>query len=97
MPWNGIQSETELTIVQTILLLAIIDYTDGRTQASWIKVGLAIRLAQDFRMMVEPDRDLPPAQQEERRRVFWSFYLCDKMISCGRERPAVILDDHCKV
>ena len=27
MPWNGIQSETELSIVQTILLLAIIDYT----------------------------------------------------------------------
>ena len=30
MPWNGIQSETELSIVQTILLLAIIDYT-GKT------------------------------------------------------------------
>ena len=27
MPWNGIQSDTELSIVQTILLLAIIDYT----------------------------------------------------------------------
>lgn len=43
MPWNGLQSEAELSIVQTILLLAIIDYTDGRTQGSWIKVGLAIR------------------------------------------------------
>lgn len=28
--------------MQTILLLAIIDYTDNRTQGSWIKVGLAI-------------------------------------------------------
>ena len=27
MPWNGIQSDGELSIVQTILLLAIIDYT----------------------------------------------------------------------
>ncbi|KAF2708441.1 hypothetical protein K504DRAFT_306967 [Pleomassaria siparia CBS 279.74] len=97
MPWNGIQSEAELSIVKTILLLAIIDFTDGRTQGSWIKVGLAIRLAQDFRLMVEPDPDLDPIQQEERRRVFWSFYLCDKMISCGRERPAVILDDQCKL
>ncbi|KAF2114275.1 fungal-specific transcription factor domain-containing protein [Lophiotrema nucula] len=97
MPWNGIQSENELTIVQTILLLAIIDYTDGRTQASWIKVGLAIRLAQDFRLMAEPDKELSPIQQEERRRVFWSFYLCDKLISCGRERPAAILDDQCKL
>ncbi|KAF2635184.1 hypothetical protein P280DRAFT_473935 [Massarina eburnea CBS 473.64] len=97
MPWNGIQSETELTIVQTILLLAIIDYTDGRTQGSWIKVGLAIRLAQDSRLMVEPEKNLPAAQQEERRRVYWSFFLCDKMISCGRERPPVILDDQCKL
>ncbi|KAJ5204619.1 uncharacterized protein N7498_005498 [Penicillium cinerascens] len=97
MPWNGIQSDAELSIVQTILLLAIIDYTDGRTQASWIKVGLAIRLAQDFRMMVEPDQNLSPIQQDERRRVFWSFYLCDKLISCGQERPAAILDEHCKL
>lgn len=97
MPWNGIQSDAELSIVQTILMLAIIDYTDGRTQASWIKVGLAIRLAQDFRLMVEPDQTLSPIQQEERRRVFWSFYLCDKLISCGRDRPAAILDDHCKL
>ena len=97
MPWNGMQSEGELSIVQTILLLAIIDYTEGRTQASWIKVGLAIRLAQDFRLMVEPDSDLPLIQQEERRRVFWSFYLCDKLISCGRERPAALADDQCKL
>jgi hypothetical protein len=27
MPWDGIQSDAELSIVQTILLLAIIDYT----------------------------------------------------------------------
>lgn len=27
MPWNGIQTDAELSIVQTILLLAIIDYT----------------------------------------------------------------------
>ncbi|KAK5209495.1 hypothetical protein LTR99_007743 [Exophiala xenobiotica] len=97
MPWNGIQSEAELSIVQTILLLAIVDYTDGRTQGAWIKVGLAIRLAQDFRLMVEPDHSLPPVQQEERRRVFWSFYICDKLISCGRDRPATISDAHCRL
>lgn len=47
--------------------------------------------------MVEPDKSLSAIQQEERRRVFWSFYLCDKLISCGRERPAALLDDHCKL
>lgn len=33
MPWNGIQSDAELSTVQTILLLAIIDYT-GRLHTS---------------------------------------------------------------
>ena len=47
--------------------------------------------------MVEPDSELGPVQQEERRRVFWSFYLCDKLISCGRERPHVISDHQCKL
>ena len=27
MPWNGLQSDAQLSVVQTILLLAIIDYT----------------------------------------------------------------------
>ena len=47
--------------------------------------------------MVEPDGILSPIQQEERRRVFWSFYLCDKLVSCGRERPSTILDEHCSL
>ena len=47
--------------------------------------------------MLEPDPSLHPIQQEERRRVFWSFYIADKLISCGRERPPAILDENCKV
>ena len=117
LPWNGIETDAGISTVQTILLLAIIDYTgklqdceliltkkaradsskDGKTQGAWIKVGLAIRIAQDFRLMLEPDPDLAPIHQEERRRVFWSFYIADKLISCGRERPAAILDEDCMV
>lgn len=37
------------------------------------------------------------AEQEERRRAFWSTYLIDKLISCGRSRPLAILDDDCNV
>ncbi len=47
--------------------------------------------------MLETDPELPPIQQEERRRVFWSFYIADKLISCGRERPPAILDGNCKL
>lgn len=35
------------------------------------------------------------AEQEERRRVFWSVYLLDRLVSCGRGRPVAILDASC--
>lgn len=47
--------------------------------------------------MTEPDTWLSYAEQEERRRAFWSAYLIDKLISCGRSRPLVILDEDCNV
>lgn len=33
--------------------------------------------------------------QEEQRRVFWSVYLLDRFVSCGRDRPHAILDTFC--
>lgn len=62
-----------------------------------MKVGLAIRIAYYLRLMIEPDPALSPIEQEERRRVFWSFYVLDKLISCGRERPPAIVDEDCKL
>ncbi|KAJ4152175.1 hypothetical protein NW765_017684 [Fusarium oxysporum] len=40
---------------------------------------------------------LPIAEQEERRRVFWSVYLLDKLVSCGKARPPAIADEDCHV
>lgn len=97
VPWNGIEDRVGISIVQTILLLAHIDYTEGKAQGAWIKVGLAIRIIQDFGLMKEPDSSLTSPEQEERRRIFWSFYLCDKLMSCGREKPLAIPDEICKV
>ncbi|KAJ5280536.1 hypothetical protein N7478_005908 [Penicillium angulare] len=47
--------------------------------------------------MSEPDQWLSHIEQEERRRTFWSSYLIDKLISCGRSRPVVIHDEDCNV
>src|SRR5258708_3937592 len=30
--------------------------------------------------------------QEERRRVFWSVYVFDRFVPCGRDKPHAILD-----
>lgn len=70
-------------------------YIAGHHRLGWVKIGLAIRLVQSLKLNAEPDSALPPWQQEEHRRVFWSVYLLDKFVSCGRSRPPAILDLDC--
>ncbi|PWY65934.1 hypothetical protein BO83DRAFT_440241 [Aspergillus eucalypticola CBS 122712] len=84
-------------VVQTVNMLAVIDYTAGRVNSGWLKIGLAARISQGLGLMGEPEAWLPAAEQEERRRAFWSVYLLDKLISCGRSRPIIILDQDCHV
>lgn len=47
--------------------------------------------------MDEPPPYIPIAEQEERRRTFWSIYLLDRLISCARARPPAISDDDCNI
>ncbi|KIW09855.1 hypothetical protein PV08_11956 [Exophiala spinifera] len=89
----------DLATVQTVTLLSILDYTAGRSRHSgaWVKIGLAVRIAQDQKLMLESATDLPLIEQEERRRTFWSIYLLDRLASCGRARPPAILDASCQL
>ncbi|KAH7133796.1 fungal-specific transcription factor domain-containing protein [Dactylonectria macrodidyma] len=86
-----------LYVSQTTNILAIIDFTAGRTSSGWLKIGMAVRIAQDLQLMKEPNPLLPIVEQEERRRVFWSVYLLDKLVSCGKARPPAIADEDCHV
>ena len=47
--------------------------------------------------MMESAMHLSVSEQEERRRVFWSIYLLDRLVSCGRARPPAILDASCQL
>ncbi|GES66756.1 putative Zn(II)2Cys6 transcription factor [Aspergillus terreus] len=89
------EENMNIHVVQTVNLLAVVDYTAGRVSAGWLKIGLAARISQDLHLMKEPDAWLSYAEQEERRRSFWSAYLVDKLISCGKSRPLAILDEDC--
>lgn len=75
----------------------VCDILAGRVSSGWLKIGLAARISQDLHLMTEPDKWLSYAEQEEQRRAFWSAYLVDKLISCGRSRPLVIMDEDCTV
>ncbi|KAH7176880.1 fungal-specific transcription factor domain-containing protein [Dactylonectria macrodidyma] len=91
----SVDDNLDLPVIQTVTLLAIVDYTAGRTSSGWLRLGLAIRLSQDADLISEPPDHLAATEREERRRSFWSIYLVDKLMSCARSRPATISDHDC--
>ncbi|KAM0268091.1 hypothetical protein ACHAQH_010040 [Verticillium albo-atrum] len=104
MAWKAIvnlyfqeRGDANLAAVQTITLLSIYDFTAGhdRHDSAWVKIGLAVRMAQDLRLMMDDPTTLGNAEKEERRRVFWSVYMLDRLASCARARPPAVLEASC--
>jgi hypothetical protein len=89
--------EPDVTAVQTISMLAVIDFTAGHPRHGWVKVGLSVRFAQALRLNEEPSADLSVWEREERRRTFWSMYILDRLISLGPDRPISFADSDCTV
>ncbi|KIM95780.1 hypothetical protein OIDMADRAFT_45088 [Oidiodendron maius Zn] len=94
---EGLEKTAGISVVQALILLAVIDYTGGKCRAGWIKAGLAIRISSYLQLMLEPDQSLSIIEQELRRRTFWSVYVLDTLISCGRQRPPAIPKDNLKL
>lgn len=67
----------------------------GRDQLAWVKFGVSIRFAQALQLGKEPDARLSTSEAEERRCTFWSIYVLDRLASCGRHRPPILLDGDC--
>src|ERR1700709_621108 len=78
-----------------VVLISIAGHS--RHGSAWIKIGLSVRMAQDLRLMMDVNMNIQPAEQEERRRVFWSLYVLDRIVSCGRARPPAILEASCQL
>ncbi|KAF7557746.1 hypothetical protein G7Z17_g498 [Cylindrodendrum hubeiense] len=104
MAWKSIvvlyfqeRAEADITIVKTIMLLSIYDFTAGhdRHGSAWVKIGLAVRISQDLRLMLDHPTSIGVAEREERRRVFWSVYMLDRLASCARARPPAVLEASC--
>ncbi|KAL9562312.1 hypothetical protein ACKAV7_013395 [Fusarium commune] len=98
LPWTGnAPAEKILTVIQTIILIVSTEVPAGLCSQAHMKLGFAIRLAQNNKLHLEPDPSLPVAEREERKRTFWSLYLQDKLISLSRGRFSGIRDEECKV
>ncbi|OAP55002.1 hypothetical protein AYL99_10702 [Fonsecaea erecta] len=84
-------------MVVALAILAVVDFAAGRPKIGWVKLALSCRFAHALRLNEEPDSQLPVHEQEERRRIFWSVYLLDIIMSVGPNRPPSLLDEDCTV
>ncbi|KAL4886821.1 fungal-specific transcription factor domain-containing protein [Aspergillus karnatakaensis] len=88
---DGLGDSSDVSVVQALALLAIIDATAGRRRAAWVKIGMAVRISQDLGMMVEAENTgLTGEEREERRGLFWSLFLLDRFVCCSFRRPPAI-------
>lgn len=72
-----------------------------QTDRCWTTLGLAVRVAQSMGLHVEDelfsDRDRDLAPQEKRRRVWYSIYVLDRLVSLQLGRPPAICDGNFNV
>ncbi|KAK3725423.1 hypothetical protein LTR37_000393 [Vermiconidia calcicola] len=88
----------ELTVdsVSASLLISIYFIESNIRSAGWMWLGAAVRNAQDIGL--HTDRGpYPPVEAEMRRRVWWSVYNWDRIVSLEIGRPLMIDDDDCEV
>ncbi|TKA51798.1 hypothetical protein B0A49_13294, partial [Cryomyces minteri] len=88
----------ELTIdhARTALLLSIFFMELNLKSAAWIWLGSAIRISQDVGLHYDSG-PWPIVEAEVRRRVWWSIYNWDRLVSLEVGRPLLIDDDDCEV
>ncbi|KAL2204289.1 hypothetical protein CC79DRAFT_1128877 [Sarocladium strictum] len=84
----------DLTVIQAVTLLAIVDYTAGRVSSGWLRLGLAIRLAQEAELMTGDEAVSCAATKEQRQMTAWSIYMLDKLMSSSLSRPLATEDSH---
>ncbi|KFZ07001.1 hypothetical protein V501_06851 [Pseudogymnoascus sp. VKM F-4519 (FW-2642)] len=101
--------QSRIPTVQTLLLLSAQECSYGNRTQAWLYSGMAFRLIEDLGICIDGQKyagsvRLSDEDIEIRRRVFWSCYFWDKMISLylGRSPtlqhsnvspPQIMLDD----
>lgn len=73
------EGPVELSTLQCLCLLSLVDFTNGNTHRSSIHGSLAMNLAQCANLGSETRAVMTPVALEERRRCFWSICLLKRL------------------
>ncbi|KAK3343419.1 fungal-specific transcription factor [Lasiosphaeria hispida] len=82
--------------VETLTLIGYFLQNMNRHDAAFLYVGMALRMAISLGLHNEvrsADQDLPEPAREHRRRVWWSVYSMDRILSVKSGNPVTIHDE----
>ncbi|KAF2808118.1 uncharacterized protein BDZ99DRAFT_73562 [Mytilinidion resinicola] len=86
----------KLVTIQTLLLLAMYEWGDGRGYDAWMTTGVAIRMMQSLETMRGPTRP-SELEQEIYNRTFWSCFIMDRLVLCGKGQPFTLPLDQMRI
>ncbi|KAL9041359.1 MAG: hypothetical protein Q9180_001332 [Flavoplaca navasiana] len=91
-------SADDLTLdhVRTAVLTSVFLVELNRKSAGWTWLGIAVRMGQDIGLHVSNVKGSYIDQVVDRP-VWWTVYVCDRLLSLELGRPAMIHDDECEV
>ncbi|KAF5681842.1 hypothetical protein FDENT_7909 [Fusarium denticulatum] len=97
---NGVIS---LLCLQAMILVALYEYSHAIYPAAWMTIGSCARYSDT--LGITPGDYSPLGQvttwteAEERRRIWWSIYILDKLVSLGSRKRCLLPDAHpqCKL
>ncbi|KAL8860741.1 MAG: hypothetical protein Q9178_002771 [Gyalolechia marmorata] len=91
-------SADDLTLdhVRTAVLTSVFLVELNRKSAGWTWLGIAVRMGQDIGLHV-PIVKSSFIDQVIDRPVWWTVYVCDRLLSLELGRPAMIHDDECDI
>jgi len=73
------EGTVEISTVQTLCLLTLVDFTDGNTRRASIHSSQGMSLAHSAGLIAESHITLSVQAKEERRRCFWSLFLLKRL------------------
>ncbi|CAG8556760.1 4215_t:CDS:2 [Rhizophagus irregularis] len=81
-----------LETVQALLLLTHAENTVSRLDSTYMFLGMAVQMAHALHLERSDSNNLLPEEDEERRRVFYCIYCCDRWLSFIFGKPYAIDD-----
>lgn len=84
--------------------MAIYEWGEGIGYSAWMYAGIAARMAQVYRAtkteVIERDSKATsntPVLSEVEIRTMWTYFAIDKLLSCGKQRPAMMKPEDIEV